>query len=74
MDELTEAMKLTEPGDRVGYIALWREYQLRWNKLMPNVPLYSNQYYDVYNQKVRGVATTPFWNWSIAVIDMSIVE
>ena len=74
LDELTVAMRLTEPGDRVTYIALWREYQLRWNKLMPNVPLYSNQYYDVYNQKVKGVATTPFWNWSIAVIDMSIEE
>lgn len=72
LDELTVAMRLTTPGDRVTYIALWREYQLRWNKLMPNVPLYSNQYFDVYNQKVQGVATTPFWNWSIAVIDMSI--
>jgi peptide/nickel transport system substrate-binding protein len=72
LDELTVAMRLTEPGDRVSYIALWREYQLRWNKLMPNVPLYSNQYYDVYNNRVKGVATTPFWNWSIAVIDMYI--
>ncbi|MBU1142383.1 MAG: ABC transporter substrate-binding protein [Firmicutes bacterium] len=70
LDELTVALRTVEPGDTTTYLALWREYQLRWNKLIPNVPLYSNQYYDVFNVKLKGVETTPFWDWTAQINDM----
>ena len=31
------------------YAAWWRLYITRWNMLLPEVPLYSNEYYDLYN-------------------------
>jgi peptide/nickel transport system substrate-binding protein len=70
LDELTTALRTVTPGDTVTYLALWKEYQLRWNKLIPNVPLYSNQYYDVFDAKLKGVETTPFWNWAAQINDM----
>lgn len=70
LDELTVALRTVEPGNTTAYLALWREYQLRWNKLIPNVPLYSNQYYDVFDANLKGVETTPFWNWAAAINDM----
>jgi peptide/nickel transport system substrate-binding protein len=70
LDELTSALRTVEPGNTTAYLALWREYQLRWNKLIPNVPLYSNQYYDVFDAKLKGVETTPFWNWAAQINDM----
>ncbi|MBU1143683.1 MAG: ABC transporter substrate-binding protein [Firmicutes bacterium] len=70
LDELTTALRTVEPGNTTAYLALWREYQLRWNKLIPNVPLYSNQYYDVFDTNLKGVETTPFWNWAAAINDM----
>jgi peptide/nickel transport system substrate-binding protein len=70
LDELTEALRTVEPGNQAAYLALWREYQLRWNMLIPNVPLYSNQYYDIFDSKLKGVETTPFWNWTAAIVDM----
>jgi peptide/nickel transport system substrate-binding protein len=70
LDELTEALRTVEPGNTTAYLALWKEYQLRWNKLIPNVPLYSNQYYDVFDANLKGVETTPFWNWAAQINDM----
>lgn len=70
LDELTAALRTVEPGNTTAYLALWKEYQLRWNKLIPNVPLYSNQYYDVFDAKLKGVETTPFWNWAAQINDM----
>lgn len=50
------------PGDAAEYNKWFKEYMVRWNELLPDVPLYSNIYYDVYNSnKLSGLKTGPFW-------------
>ena len=54
------------------YAEWWKYYITRWNYLMPEVPLYSNEYYDVYNAAIKGVEehkTNPFWSPAAALID-----
>ena len=54
------------------YAAWWKLYITRWNYLLPEVPLYSNEYYDLYNAEIKGVQehpTNPFWGPARAVID-----
>ena len=54
------------------YATWWKLYIQRWNYLMPEVPLYSNEYYDVYNAQITGVdehPTNPFWGPAAAMID-----
>ena len=54
------------------YAAWWKLYMQRWNYLMPEVPLYSNEYYDLYNAQIKGVVehpTNPYWGPSDALID-----
>ncbi len=54
------------------YAAWWRLYITRWNYLLPEVPLYSNEYYDLYNAQIEGVTqfpTNPYWDPSDALID-----
>ena len=70
LDELTVLMREVEPGDYDTYLSLWREYQLRWNKLSPDIPLFSNQYYNVFNVYLKGVETTPFWDWTHQICNM----
>ena len=56
------------------YAAWWRLYITRWNYLLPEVPLYSNEYYDLYNAQIKGVQefpTNPFWSPARALIDWS---
>jgi peptide/nickel transport system substrate-binding protein len=67
LDELTVAMRELDPNDKETYLELWRKYQIRWNTLIPNVPLYSNQYYDIFNSKLQGVESTPYWNWALMI-------
>ena len=80
LDFLTMAMvyNTTPAGDYETeddvYAAWWRLYITRWNYLLPEVPLYSNEYYDLYNAQIKGVQehpTNPFWSPANALIDWS---
>ena len=54
------------------YAAWWKYYMTRWNYLLPEIPLYSNEYYDVYNAKIKGVdehPTNPYWGPAKALVD-----
>ena len=54
------------------YAQWWKLYIQRWNKLLPEIPLYSNEYYDMYNKKLGGVEehpTNPYWAPANALID-----
>lgn len=60
-----------ETADDV-YAEWWKLYIQRWNMLLPEVPLYSNEYYDMYNKKLGGVVehpTNPYWAPYNALID-----
>lgn len=50
------------------YNAWWEAYIERWNQLMPDIPLYSNMYYDVFNAKITGFVTSPFFGMARAII------
>ena len=44
----------------------------RWNYLMPEIPLYANEYYDLYNAQIKGTdehPTNPYWSPAAALID-----
>ena len=54
------------------YATWWRLYQMRWNNTVPEIPLYSNEYYDLYNTLITGVKenpTNPYWGPARALID-----
>ena len=54
------------------YAAWWKYYITRWNSLLPEIPLYSNEYYDLYNAKIGQVQenpTNPYWGAEDALID-----
>ncbi len=54
------------------YANWWKLYIQRWNYLLPEIPLYSNEYYDLYNAEIGGVQenpTNPYWGPAAAVID-----
>ena len=41
------------PGDYNKYLSLWTDFILLWNQLLPELPLYSNVYYDLYSGKLK---------------------
>lgn len=80
MDFLSMAMvyNCTPAGDFATaedvYNEWWKLYIQRWNYLVPEVPLYSNQYFDLYNAKIENFVTSPYWSPRNAIISASVKE
>ncbi len=53
LDKLSKEMVLVDPTDREGFKAKFVSFVDRWNELLPDLPLYSNIYYDFYNAKLK---------------------
>ena len=58
MDYLSMAM-VYDATTNEEYMEWWTAYIQRWNELMPEIPLYCNFYYDVYNEKIQDYYTSP---------------
>lgn len=56
------------------YNEWWRLFMQRWNLLAPEAPLYSNQYYDVYNAKIDKLQTSPYWSVTDAIVGAKVVS
>ena len=63
-----------EPGDNEAYRAKWVEYIDIWNDVLPEVPLYSNEYYDIYNAKIQNYEVNPLWSCTDQIVYMWIAE
>lgn len=63
-----------EPEDSAKYVEGWVAFQTRWNELLPDLPLYSNEYHDVFNPKLVNYEMTGVWDVSMALIYASIEE
>lgn len=80
MDFLSMAMVYnTRPCGRFltptqAYNEWWRLFMQRWNYLVPEIPLYSNQYYDIYNAKINGLQTGPYWGVTDAIVSAKILS
>ena len=67
MDYLSMAMIFNATTEDE-YNHWWMGYIERWNELMPDIPLYSNYYYDVYNAKIENFETSPFFDQDRAIL------
>ena len=57
-----------EPSDEATYLDLWEKYIIRWNELLPMVPLYSNIYVTVYPNTIDNYAEDSFWSFERAIL------
>lgn len=72
LDEVLDSMRKLDAKDRDAYLTKWVEFQKWYNENVPELPLYSNEYYDVFNVRLHGLKTTPVWDWSNDILDLSI--
>lgn len=71
MDYLSMAM-VYDATTTDEYNQWWKAYIERWNQLMPDIPLYSNYYYDLYNAKIENFKTSPFFGAADAILYCTI--
>ena len=73
LDDLSRKMvKGVEPGDYDTYLDYWQQYILRWNQLLPELPLYSNILVTAVPTWVEGYEENSFWSFPKAIVYASI--
>lgn len=56
------------------YNQWWKLFIQRYNYMALEIPLYSNQYYDLYNAKLENFVTSPYWGTDDALIAANVKE
>ena len=74
LDRYIIAMRETTPGDNATFLGHWFNYVIRFNEILPVIPLYANEYFDFFNARVQGVATTPYAGWADQITLLSVVD
>ena len=73
LDQLSMDMVYgVEPGDDETYLKIWQDFIIRWNELLPNLPLYSNVYYTIYPEWLEGFEQNSLWGFEDAILYASI--
>jgi len=62
------AMRKTEPGNIYEYVSEWITFQKRYNLVLPTIPIYSNIYYDFYNEYLQDYNIMGQVTWSQAIL------
>lgn len=74
IDALSLEMRKIAPEDKETFANKWVDIQVLFNDYMPNIPLYSNEYFDIFNKRVEGLETFPNWDWADDIADIKLVK
>lgn len=51
------------------YRSLWRTFVSAMNKELAVIPVYSNNYHDLFSEEIKNLNTNALWDWTKAVVD-----
>ena len=69
-DQLLEDIENCHPVTGADeYRTLWREFVTTFNKELPIIPVYSNNYHDMYTADIENFTTNALWPWPRAILD-----
>ena len=71
---LADDMRHTEFSDADGYCKKWLAFQERFAQTLPVLPVYSNVYFDFYEDILQGYEPTVGISWAAAVVDVSLSD
>ncbi|MGX8794941.1 ABC transporter substrate-binding protein [Fusibacter sp. JL298sf-3] len=69
-----QAMVLNDPTDREKFKADFVNFVVKWNDLLPDLPLYSNIYHDFYSDKVQNFNNNSLIRTSQAILYAYVTE
>ena len=75
MDELSMKMVYgVDSTDTETYLDYFQKFIIRWNALLPEVPLYSNVYITVYPSWLENYDQDSFWDFQQAILYATVAE
>lgn len=73
LDQLSmDMVYAVEPGDYDAYLDLWQKYIIRWNEMLPEIPLYCNTYVTAIPNWLEGYEQDSLWDFANAILYASI--
>lgn len=73
LDDLSMRMVYdVKSGDYDAYLDLWQKYIIRWNEMLPEIPLYCNTYVTAIPTWLEGYEQSSFWDFAKAILYASI--
>ena len=73
LDQLSVDMVYkVKPGDDAAYLKYWQDYILRWNDMLPELPLYSNILVTAVPTWVENYEENAYWDFAHAVLYATI--
>ncbi|MCL2093157.1 MAG: ABC transporter substrate-binding protein [Treponema sp.] len=62
------SMRSVEPGDTASWDRLWLDLQVHYNRVLPDLPLYSDEFFDFHPDNLMNYSPTPFRTWSHSIL------
>jgi peptide/nickel transport system substrate-binding protein len=69
LQNATKSMRVTPSEKPDEYYTHWLEFQQQFVKVLPLIPLYSNNYTDVYSEKLTGYEVAMHLSWADAILN-----
>ncbi|MBR1407424.1 MAG: hypothetical protein IJ573_00825 [Clostridia bacterium] len=61
-------MRKTEPGDLTTFLQRWIRMQERFNEILPTMPIYSNIYFDFFEDDLQNYRANAEYSWPVAIL------
>lgn len=74
LSKLAADMNTIEEGDDEAYLQAFFNFIYRWNELLPNIPLYSNEFHDFFSTKVKNWDRDDFYGVQYALTYVTVEE
>lgn len=71
---LADEMRKVSSSDKELYSKKWLEFQTKWNELLPDFPLYSDEYHVFFSSKIKNYKIDTFWEFQQAILYSYIEE
>lgn len=74
LQKASKAMRATPSQKPDAYYSRWIEFQQQFLKVLPLIPLYSNNYTDVYSEKLIGYEAAKYISWAQAIVNANFAK
>ena len=68
LESCAKALIATDPEDEEGYLDNFVKFQLRWNEILPMVPIYTSSTYDFYIPELKGYEASCYTDYSYSLL------
>lgn len=74
LESIGNAMKNVPSDDPEQWLSLWQDMVLRYNELVVNLPLYSDEYHEFFTPELVNYYPYGLWSWENALIRANLAE